>query len=91
MGYRWYIGSMKEKTSVTLSKEVLSGIDRLAGSKQSRSAVIENVLAQYLRQRARAVRDTREIAIINRNAQRLNRDAEDGLDEQAPLGDHAED
>lgn len=82
---------MKEKTSVTLSKEVLSGIDRLAGSKQSRSSVIENVLAQYLRERARAVRNAREIAIINRNVKRLNRDAEDGLDEQAPLGERPED
>ena len=60
---------MKEKTSVTLSKEVLSGIDRAAGSKQSRSAFIEAVLAQYLRQRARAERDARDLAIINRNAE----------------------
>ena len=35
---------MKEKTSITLSKEVLTGIDRIAGSKQSRSAFIEAVL-----------------------------------------------
>jgi len=35
---------MKEKTSVTLSPEVLTGIDRLAGSKLSRSAFIEKVL-----------------------------------------------
>jgi metal-responsive CopG/Arc/MetJ family transcriptional regulator len=75
---------MKEKTSVTLSKEVLTGIDRVAGSKQSRSAFIEGVLQQYLRQRARAQRDARDVEIINRNAARLNRDAEDGLDDQAP-------
>lgn len=75
---------MKEKTSVTLSKEVVIGIDRIAGSKQSRSAFIEAVLQQYLRQRTRAQRDARDVEIINRNAARLNRDAEDGLDEQAP-------
>jgi hypothetical protein len=32
---------MKEKTSITLSRDVLKDIDRLAGSKYSRSAVIE--------------------------------------------------
>ena len=74
---------MKEKTSVTLSSEVLAGIDRIAGSKQSRSAFIETVLQQYLRQRARAQRDARDVEIINRNAERLNRDAEDGLEYQA--------
>ena len=77
---------MKEKTSVTLSKEVLAGIDRLAGAKQSRSAFIESVLAEHLRERARTERDARDVAIINRNAKRLNRDAEDGLEFQAPLG-----
>lgn len=75
---------MKEKTSITLSRDVLAGIDRAAGSKQSRSAFIESVLQQYLRQKARAQRDARDIEIINRNAARLNRDAEDGLEYQAP-------
>jgi metal-responsive CopG/Arc/MetJ family transcriptional regulator len=75
---------MKEKTSVTLSKEVLTGIDRIAGSRQSRSAFIEAILQQYLRQRAHAQRDARDIELINRHAERLNRDAEDGLEDQAP-------
>ncbi|MFZ1159297.1 MAG: hypothetical protein WAO10_16055 [Candidatus Sulfotelmatobacter sp.] len=78
---------MKEKTSITLSREVLSGIDRIAGSKKSRSAFIESVLQQYLKERTRARRDARDLAIINRNAQQLNRDALDGLEYQAPLGD----
>jgi metal-responsive CopG/Arc/MetJ family transcriptional regulator len=77
---------MKEKTSVTLSPEVLTGIDRLAGSKQSRSAFIDDVLRQYLRERVKAVRDARDVEIINRHAKRLNRDAEDGLEDQAPEG-----
>ena len=82
---------MKEKTSITLSKEVLTGIDRIAGSKRSRSAFIEDVLREHLRERARVRRDAREIAIINRNAERLNRDAEDGLEYQATLGERPED
>jgi metal-responsive CopG/Arc/MetJ family transcriptional regulator len=75
---------MKEKTSITLSKEVLTGIDRVAGSKQSRSALIEAILQQYLRQRARAQRDARDIELISRHAEKLNREAEDGLEDQAP-------
>jgi len=81
---------MKQKTSITLSREVLTGIDRIAGSKQSRSAFIETVLAQYLRERTRALRNARDVAIINRNAETLNRDALDGLEDQAPLGDFPE-
>jgi len=84
------MGSTKEKTSITLSREVLSGIDRIAGSRQSRSAFIEAVLAEHLRARARAERDKRDLEIINRNAKRLNRDAEDGLEYQAPLGEYPE-
>jgi metal-responsive CopG/Arc/MetJ family transcriptional regulator len=81
---------MKAKTSVTLSRQVLSGIDRMAGSKKSRSAFIESVLQEYLKARARNERDARDIEIINRNAARLNRDAEDGLEFQAPLGEYPE-
>ena len=75
---------MKEKTSITLSREVLTGIDRIAGSRQSRSAFIEAVLLQYLRDRARAQRDARDIEIINRHADELNAEAEDVLRYQAP-------
>jgi metal-responsive CopG/Arc/MetJ family transcriptional regulator len=81
---------MKEKTSITLSKEVLTGIDRDAGSKQSRSAYIESVMREHFKQKARRQRDARDLAIINRNAARLNRDAEDGLEDQARLGESPE-
>jgi metal-responsive CopG/Arc/MetJ family transcriptional regulator len=80
----------KEKTSVTLSREVLRGIDRAAGSKESRSAFIEAVLAEYLRTRERAERDARDVELINKNLERLSRDALDGLDYQAPLGEFPE-
>jgi metal-responsive CopG/Arc/MetJ family transcriptional regulator len=75
---------MKEKTSVTLSADVLAGIDRLSGSKHSRSAVIERVLRQYLTARARAKTDARDLEILNRAADELNAEAEDVLDYQAP-------
>lgn len=76
---------MKEKTSITLSPEVLTGIDRLAGSKRSRSAVIESVLRLYLKQRERARIHAHDLEILNRAADRLNVEAEDVLKDQADL------
>jgi metal-responsive CopG/Arc/MetJ family transcriptional regulator len=74
---------MKEKTSVTLSPEILTGIDRLAGSKRSRSAFIEDVLRQYLRDREKASRSARELALLNKFAAEMNAEAEDVLRYQA--------
>jgi len=74
---------MKEKTSVTLSPEVLAGIDRLAGTKHSRSAVIERVLRKYLREQAKAATEARDLALLNDAADRLNMEAADVLDYQA--------
>ena len=74
---------MKEKTSITLSKEVLAGIDRVSGSKQSRSAFIEAVLAQYLRKQARARIEARDLELINQAADELGAEVEDVLRYQA--------
>jgi metal-responsive CopG/Arc/MetJ family transcriptional regulator len=73
---------MKEGTSVTLSPEVLAGIDRLAGTKHSRSAVIERVLRKYLREQANAATEARDLAILNDAAHMLNQEAADVLDYQ---------
>ena len=80
---KWYNRSMKEKTSITLSGDVLTAIDRLAGSKQSRSAFIERVLREYLRQRARAAVQARDLERINAAAQQLNAEAADVMEYQA--------
>jgi len=78
---------MKEKTSITLSRERLTGIDRLAGSKYSRSAFIERVLQRYLRERERAQAHARDLERINHAAERLNSEAGDVLDYQAGAED----
>ncbi|HEY1802554.1 MAG TPA: hypothetical protein VGG46_16630 [Terriglobales bacterium] len=70
---------MKEKTSVTLSADVLSSIDRLAGSKFSRSAFIEQVLRRYLSERARMDVQARDLERINRAAESLNSEAAEVL------------
>jgi len=74
---------MKAKSSVTLSKEVLKAVDRLAGSKNSRSAVIEAAVRNYLKERERAFIYAHDLEILNRAADRLNREAEETLDYQA--------
>ena len=74
---------MKEKISVTLSSEVLAGIGRMAGTKHSRSAVIERVLRQYLREQAKATIEARDLALLNDAADRLNLEAADVLHYQA--------
>jgi metal-responsive CopG/Arc/MetJ family transcriptional regulator len=73
---------MKAKTSITLSRELLAGIDRLAGD-GSRSAFIERVLRRYLREQVRAQAHARDLERINRAAERLNSEAADVLDYQA--------
>lgn len=74
---------MKEKTSITLSSDVLAEVDRLAGPARSRSAFIEHVLRGYLRRRARAAERERELDRLNRAAERLNAEAADVLEYQA--------
>jgi metal-responsive CopG/Arc/MetJ family transcriptional regulator len=74
---------MKEKTSITLSRDLLAGIDKITGPWGSRSAFIERVLRRYLRERARAQAHARDLELINKAADRLNSEASDVLDYQA--------
>jgi len=78
---------MKEKTSITLSKEVLHGIDRLAGSAKSRSALIEAILLQFLRDRARQQIEARDLESLNRAAEELAPEIDAVLQDQAEFGD----
>jgi metal-responsive CopG/Arc/MetJ family transcriptional regulator len=73
---------MKEKTSITLSSDLLTKVDRLAGSKLSRSAFIEHVLRNYFRERSRRKMHARDLERINAAADRLNSEAEDVLEYQ---------
>lgn len=76
---------MKVKTSVTLSEELLGAIDAQTGQGSPRSAFIEAAAWSYLRARERERRDARDLAIINANAEHLNKEALDALDYQASL------
>jgi len=74
---------MKAKTSLTLSRDILAQIDKLAGSRQSRSAFIETVLRRFLRDRRKSALHARDLAKINGAAHQLNREAADVLDYQS--------
>jgi hypothetical protein len=50
--------------------------------------VIERILREYLRQRERAERDAKGFEILNREADRLNAEAEDALQYQAEVGEY---
>ena len=76
---------MKEKTSITLSREVLVQLDRLAGKKYSRSAFIERIVRHYLHDQARAAAHARDLRRINEAMDELNAEAKDVLEYQTPV------
>jgi len=76
---------MKIKTSVTLSEGVLRDLDRLVDKHRDRSELIEVALREYLAGRSKEIRDAKDLDIINKNAEELNREAEDVLSYQVDL------
>ena len=76
---------MKVKTSITLSDTVLAAIDRHAGKDANRSDFIEHAVRSYIASLVRGQQNARDLAIINRRAARLNREAKDVLEYQVPL------
>ena len=76
---------MKRKTSVTLSEDVIKTIARIATKGESRSQTIERLLRESLAARAQREAEEKDLAIINREADRLNREAADVLRYQVDL------
>lgn len=74
---------MRVKTSVTLSGETIRALDKAAGPNSNRSRLIEEAVRDYLARRQRAAREARDLAILNRSADRLNREVRDVLEYQA--------
>ena len=67
---------MRVKTSITLPAELLHRLDQVD---QNRSALLERAAVAYLARLEKDRRDKRDVEIINRNAERLNREAIDTL------------
>ena len=72
----------KEKTSISLSGELVAAVDMLAG-KAGRSAFIERALRRYLESKARRWRNAKDLEIINANAEGINRESDWILEVQA--------
>lgn len=70
---------MKLKTSITLSEDILAAIDKRSGQFKNRSDFIEAAVRAYIDRLLRAEQDARDLAIINRRADRLNQEAVDVL------------
>jgi len=73
----------KKRILIKLSPEVLAKVDNLAGSKLSRSAVIEHVLRHYFRERPRRKTHARDLELINAAADLLNSEVADVMEYQA--------
>jgi metal-responsive CopG/Arc/MetJ family transcriptional regulator len=76
---------MKVKTSITLSDELIKAIDEYGRDYKNRSDFIESAVRAYVKQIIRDRQNTRDIQIINRNAERLNAETADILDYQISL------
>ena len=68
-----YDGGMRVKTSVTLPSSLLEEIDRID---DNRSAFLERAALSYLARRAKAERDAKDAAILDRIAEELNEESD---------------
>jgi len=80
-----YIGSMKVKTSITLSEDLLKAIDEYAGEYNNRSEFIEEAVRVFITRLIRRQQDAKDLEIINHRADRLNQEAMDVLTFQVDL------
>ena len=76
---------MKVKTSITLSNEILEAIDLRIGEFRSRSEFLETAARKLIAELKRKEAEQRDLEIMNRCADELNKEAEDVLGYQVPL------
>lgn len=76
---------MKAKTSGTLPEGLVEQVDKLAGEIGSRSAVLEQALQEFLKNRKRRKRDARDLRILNALSEERNREAQDVFECQVEL------
>jgi len=76
---------MKVKTSITLSEELIGVMDKYGKAYKNRSHFVEAAILAFIGQVIRNKKNARDMEIINRNADRLNREALDVLAYQVRL------
>jgi metal-responsive CopG/Arc/MetJ family transcriptional regulator len=74
---------MREKTSVSLTKELLVEITRVAGKKSNRSEFLEAAAWDRVSLLRRRRREARDRVILDRRSKSLNTEALDVLEYQA--------
>jgi metal-responsive CopG/Arc/MetJ family transcriptional regulator len=67
------------KIFIALSSNLLVAVDRLAGSKHSRSGVIEQLLRRYFKGAGNPDAQVRDLELINLHEEALNRESADVL------------
>ena len=70
---------MKVKTSITLLEDLLKVIDVCAKQRKNRSDFIEAAVRAFIGQMMREEQNARDLEIINRRADHLNKEAVDVL------------
>lgn len=76
---------MKVKTSITLSEDLIQSIEKLFGKQKNKSEFIEKALRDYIERQVKAERDLKDLIILNKKADKLNKEAEDVLTYQVDL------
>jgi metal-responsive CopG/Arc/MetJ family transcriptional regulator len=76
---------MKVRTSITVDKGLLEMVDKLSGQYRNRSEFIEAAVQAYVAQMTRHEQNAKDLEIINRRADDLNKEALDVLDYQVAL------
>ena len=73
---------MKVKTSITLSEDLLEAIDQRSAQFKNRSDFIESAIRAFIAQMVREEQNAKDLAILNRQGERLNQEAIDVLSYQ---------
>ncbi|MBN1847700.1 MAG: hypothetical protein JW932_03865 [Deltaproteobacteria bacterium] len=76
---------MKIKTSITISEEIIQQIDALAGQFGNRSNLIEKAIREFLVAESSRRRDLKDMDILNRRAEKMNKEGVDVLSYQADV------
>ena len=76
---------MKIKTSITISPELLESIGKMLGRQKNRSEFIEQAVWDFIKRQKQKKRDAKDLDILNKKAEKLNKEAEDVLSYQIGL------
>lgn len=70
---------MNVKTSIAIDDDLLNRIDKVLLESESRSAFFKDAAEQLAEKRERALRDARDLDVLNAHAAELNEEAADNL------------